>query len=910
MRQVMPHAEYSRAVQDLACRRDFYLGWTDRNSFSGSVFWSSGRSLGVGIWVMVDLPSLSRTNEYVFVRALSSCRNSLGRQSYDISTQSESDAILQEKIVRPRVFFRLLVIANLPAGLFLVPGTSSISAQQPTGANTDSTYQALRTLTLGSEAVSVTDFSLKRDAGTFHLNSGTVCFVAPVNGKVTGAVFVGDGSFTLDASAEERRSLKLLTKEDDFSEKFDRLVLRFTDGTYDEIKKAGTAAPAACDAGILKDSQHTTRHRIKENLEAKILAEILSPQPRLLFWTFIHGKRYNDKEIFEIDANQSRDQVGFWTYDENKWGDWASFNLSGPLEKGAVGLPLTIEHQQLETTFEKSGNLNGKATTTFTARRDGLKVVPFSLFRPLRVQSVTAEGQTLSFIQEDKNTDGDFSVILPRALSAGESFSVTTVYAGKEAVTNEGGGNYFPVARSNWYPNEVGDGLGQYVLYDMTFTIPKGMKMAATGALVSESNEGGQNVTVWKSESPQTVAGFSFGRFKEEQGKLTNPEYLIQSFANEESPNWVSHIQHASEGNDLESPGLTHHSTGVSLGTMSTVSLNKKALAEGELAVQLYTDYFGPSLFKHMQLTQQTACNFGQSWPELVWIPICYYFDATVRHELGLDWGDRGYWKVVTPHEVAHQWWGHTVGFNSYRDQWMSEGFSDMSASLYLTMVEKDPKKFITFWNDEREMLLERDVQGFRGIDFPLVLGYRASNSRTGSNLTRRLIYPKGAYVLHMIRMMMRDPSNGDQKFKEMMQDFVNTYRGKAATTEDFRAAVEKHMTPDMDAAGDKKMDWFFNEYVYGTQLPTYRIDNAGFDVGPDGEVLMSLKISQSNVNDQFRMVVPIYLELEDGRVAFLGRVRLTGNSSFGRTIPLKGLKKKPRRALINYYDDVLASPI
>ena len=31
----------------------------------------------------------------------------------------------------------------------------------------------------------------------------------------------------------------------------------------------------------------------------------------------------------------------------------------------------------------------------------------------------------------------------------------------------------------------------------------------------------------------------------------------------------------------------------------------------------------------------------------------------------------------------------------------MSEGFADMSASLYLTMIEKNPKKFLTFWNDE-----------------------------------------------------------------------------------------------------------------------------------------------------------------------------------------------------------------
>ena len=61
----------------------------------------------------------------------------------------------------------------------------------------------------------------------------------------------------------------------------------------------------------------------------------------------------------------------------------------------------------------------------------------------------------------------------------------------------------------------------------MTFRIPKGMKMAATGQLVSESNDGGQNVSVWKSEGPQTVAGFNFGRFKMVEAKVTNPEYTI-----------------------------------------------------------------------------------------------------------------------------------------------------------------------------------------------------------------------------------------------------------------------------------------------------------------------------------------------------------------------------------------------
>ena len=802
---------------------------------------------------------------------------------------------------------RAALVALLLSVCFLHP--VGLAQNAAPGPNSDPTYQALRSLALGGESVTVTNLDLKRDAGTFRLRSGTVCFVAPVQGKVTGAVFVGDGGFSLDPGiASERASLRLLTKEDQFNERFERLVMRFTDSTYDEIKKAGTNG-GSCDVGPLKDVQNTTRHKLKSNLESRLLEEVLSPEPKPYFIAFIHGKHYNDKEVYEIDPDQNSYQVNFFTYDENKEGHWASFSISDKQVQSASGKPFHIEHQQVDTTLEKSGNLIGKVATTFVATRNGLRVVPFDLFPHLRVQSVTADGQPLSFIQEDKNDDADFAVILPKALAAGEKFTLTTAYGGKQAVTNEGGGNYdlTPAARDSWYPNNGSGALGEYASYDMTFRIPKGMKIAATGLQVSDNNEGGQNVTVWKSESPQTVAGFSMGKFRVEQAKLTKPEYAIESYANEESPDWVNAIKTGADSDAL--PTLGSHSGSVPLGTMSTTGLNKKSLAEGELAVQLYSDYFGPSQFKHLQITQQTACDFGQSWPELVWIPICYYFDTTVRHQLGLDWGDRGYWKVVTPHEVAHQWWGHTVGFATARDQWMSEGFADMSASLYVSLVEKNPKKFISFWNDERETLLERNPQGFRAIDVgPLTMGYRASNTRTGFDITRRLIYPKGAYILHMLRMMMHDNRNGDQAFKDMMQDFVKTYSGKAATTEDFKAIVEKHMTRDMDLDGNRKMDWFFNEYVYGTQIPTYKLDSS-FDTGADGTIVFSMKLTQSGVDDKFKMLVPIYLEMDDGRLFALGRAHVVGNSSVEDKAPLAGLKTRPKRAVVNYYDDVLATP-
>jgi aminopeptidase N len=264
---------------------------------------------------------------------------------------------------------------------------------------------------------------------------------------------------------------------------------------------------------------------------------------------------------------------------------------------------------------------------------------------------------------------------------------------------------------------------------------------------------------------------------------------------------------------------------------------------------------------------------------------------------------------VVAPHEVAHQWWGHMVGFGSYRDQWMSEGFAELSASIFLQNVyAKEPQKFHEFWKDERELLTERNKEGFRAIDVgPLTMGYRLNSSRTGVNVTRRLIYPKGAYVLHMVRMMMWDRKTGEQNFKATMQDFARTYANRTATTEDFKAMVEKHMSPEMNLEGNGRMDWFFNEYVYGTALPSYKFEYT-FDTGADGDVVFGFKVTQSGVDDKFRMLVPVYLELADGRIVNVGRARLAGNTTVEEKVPFKGLKDKPRRALINYNEDVLAT--
>jgi len=115
-------------------------------------------------------------------------------------------------------------------------------------------------------------------------------------------------------------------------------------------------------------------------------------------------------------------------------------------------------------------------------------------------------------------------------------------------------------------------------------------------------------------------------------------------------------------------------------------------------------------------------------------------------------------------------------------------------------------------------------------------------------------------------------------------------------------------MTSDMQRIGAGKMDWFFDEYVFGTALPTYKVDS-NFEKNSDGDIVLSMKLTQSGVDDKFRMLVPVYLELADGHVANLGRITVVGSTSQDIKVPLKGVKDTPRRAMVNYYDDVLASP-
>jgi aminopeptidase N len=343
------------------------------------------------------------------------------------------------------------------------------------------------------------------------------------------------------------------------------------------------------------------------------------------------------------------------------------------------------------------------------------------------------------------------------------------------------------------------------------------------------------------------------------------------------------------------------------LGNLSAVGALKGEASQGNAAIQIYTDFFGKLPYDHVALTEQTACDYGQSWPMLVYLPICGFWDATVQHQLGLE-PTNSYWRVVTPHEVAHQWWGQLVGFNSYRDQWMSEGFAQFSAGIFLlnTAPNGDMGPYRAFWKEQQKSLLEKNAEGKRPIDVgALTEGYRVSNEKTG-DVYQALIYSKGAYVLHMLEMMEWTPQSQEAVFKRAMQQFVIDYAGKAATTEDWKASMEKTMPKSMDLRGDGKLDWFFDEYVYGTELPHYAVSSE-FTVGADGVTSVHMKLAQSNVSKTFVMPVPLYLQMQNGATVRIANVVIHGSDTIDHTFQLGKLPSPARALLVNYNADVLS---
>lgn len=192
----------------------------------------------------------------------------------------------------------------------------------------------------------------------------------------------------------------------------------------------------------------------------------------------------------------------------------------------------------------------------------------------------------------------------------------------------------------------------------------------------------------------------------------------------------------------------------------------------------------------------------------------------------------------LNAHELAHQWFGDLITTANWTEIWMNEGFAAYSEALYFEHVLG--KEYYHIY------------MGFKNKKYEGTI-FRADTTSVGS-IFNRIVYDKGAWVLHMLRHVL-----GDDTFFGMLKAYVGDPRFAYGntSTQRFREFCE-------DYAG-RQLDWFFNPWIYGTGRPVYEYSwqtSTGMD-----EFIVTLHIAQKQLAEHqlFTMPLDILLSSDTG---------------------------------------------
>jgi hypothetical protein len=800
--------------------------------------------------------------------------------------------------------------------------------------NSDPNYQALRGGALRG-LYRVKDLVLARDAATFTFRSGSFSFLPPVLGRVTAAVFLGDGNFQLKPAFEiATNHLKQISGAPAVDEDFTSLVVYFSDDTHKEIlahaEEADESPKAHQDA--LHHLQESLRRREDipatyleriidaddvPNMEAEILAELYNQGDSKSggsFRAFIHGHKHSGlrfilnplgampqlpapEEVALLNFDPSSDSDGIW-YLAHTIAELKSNHASSGEDHRLVA----PEHYRVETAIGRNLRLSVVCDLQMHSLREGVRAVKFDLLPDLQVSRLMLDGVEIPFVQESRKQDGSFYVFLPAALAKGRAAHLMFEYEGGEMIRDLGGKLFTILPRQPWYPRVGGVSRATW---DMTFRTPRGMTVVATGDRVRAAAEQGLEVSQWVSKVALPAAGFNYGDFYTKQVADDMTGFPLEADLGE-----------SARGNVLPDPSL--------------------GLSRAENALRVYQYWFGSAPYSHLAVTES---NITDSLPGLLFVPALAMTDAGERYAAvnspplgrggrGGGGGGRGGGgggpepRITGPRfdepvarETARQWWGNLMNPVSFHDEWLVRGLADFSASLYDMAAESESNDFLEHWRMSRDQLLVKTYWGVRRAEAaPIWLGSMAEPFLTERSVPGRFRRPfiapsnwltgaKGGYIIQMLRALMYDGATGDRDFIAMMHDFTATVAHQPVSTEVFKYIVEKHMKPSMDLDGNKRMDWFFAEWVYGTELPSYSLEYS-MGKGEDGKPVLNGKLTQSGVSEAFRMRVPVYVKSGDKTIR-IGAVGVPGN----RTVEFRAaLPPNAKKALLNANYDVLCA--
>lgn len=704
----------------------------------------------------------------------------------------------------------------------------------------------------GSKIAAVSGVRLTRDVGTIDLTSGRIYMAKPIAGRGCMAMFVGAGTFSFTPpTALERDQLRRYYKSDTMRVAFTRMFLLFADSTAEELAARAKFAPGTPEAEWdhhCERSLHFISKRDAGYVMPAFATALLNGDRSDLFYAEFTGE--SGTFFFQIDPYFDRyddEEVRFMRMGEQRGEKFheviSQFRRQGRNdERTAAENPLVrIKDYRIDLRIAESMDVAGVAEMTFSLARPA-RWFHLSLYHELRVDSIVwGNGRRAEFAQ----TGLDVLWVRNDPGAAVGGSAVARVYY--HGVMFSRIADWVMMREADrWYPKH--DNMNR-ATYDITYHYPDNFRLASSGKMLSTEERDGVVTSRWAVTRPSRFASFGIGI------------YNVQRL----TPDSVAPIT-------------------VYRGPNSSGGLSEQIAWDLENSLKFFEFLYGKVPMEEFHATEIPA-GHGQAFPGLIHLSVSTFDrnDGSGSHE------------VFRSHEVAHQWWGITLDYRNYHDQWLSEGFAEYSGLMFMQAVLKDNDKFFGKLRDYRRALINvrKSVFGSGVASGPIALGSR-NNTTSAEGDYFLVIYQKGAWVLHMLRNMLLDlPTMKEDRYRALMREFFTTYSDKPATTEDFRRIAERH------AGGS--LEWFFRQWVEGTDIPSYKwaykVEEAG-----GGKYRIVLRVETANVAPDFQMYVPIKVDFGDGKIARV-RALIKGPHS-EQQLPLMPLK--PRSLGFNEFESVL----
>jgi hypothetical protein len=711
---------------------------------------------------------------------------------------------------------------------------------------------------------------LKRDAGTFTLEEGSLFLCTPVLNRTCAVAFYGKGTFSFEPPLSvEREQLRRFYETPSLHEPFTFMMIIFTDSTLREIYHK-CAFQQLSDPGVGKKIRSGLSYMGKsegENFDPEIIKSLLEFQSNTLFWAFLETKNRGDL-FFEINPFAEEEvTLGRRADVAHVYGDWreivSRFHLqecyaSGNLYHRSDREFLRTEKYAIESKFGDDLDFSARADVQFYSLKENQEWLYFSLSGLLEVDSVFLEGK--GRIPFFKGSSSPYLwVNFDPPLAQGQPATLRVYYHGDLVYKDEELALIALRSPDGWYPRYDWQNSQ---MYDLTYHIPSRMKFSSVGKRVAASTADGVETSRWVTEHPIRNASFNLGYFKEyEIAGDTVPAITVQR------SDYSHHV--------LSKGGLLPSGTG----------MEEDVGADVTESLRFYQHLFGRCGAGHLYATEIPQ-EHGEAFEGLIhlaWSTFQY------RQENGFD-------EIFRAHEVAHQWWGIGLNFKTYHDQWLSEAFANYCGLWYMQIVLHDNGKFFDMLKGWKGDILSarKFLLGSGQESGPVWLGYRTQSTSTEGDYDL-VIYKKGAWILHMLRMMLLDLNTmNEDRFERILRSFYAAYAGKSASTADFEEAVEREMGIDMQ--------WFFKQWIYETRIPKYAFSYKLAGLDSLRRYKVTCRVEQSGVSEDFRMPVLLYVDFGDNKYARL-RVIVQGPSS---QFDLPSLPLEPKKIVFNDMESVL----